>query len=330
MDYLRLQGSIAGISIDDTAYMYAYVNKTVSATNIEQTQADINNGVTEGLGTIVNGVKFANDVPGYTKQNAYRVWGNILRLADDFDLGWLTGQVRTGLWWEGSASQRQRKDFDITQCIANGCDPWHDSKYSDSELSAATLGAAKATSAFLGDGYYEYREHSDWYQYQPFVELELHPIDGLTITPGFKYIDWYHGAQAPLEQKLVPVVPYYGHYTTTHELPFAEANYKIEQNWSVYAQYAQGIYIPDISAFESSLPLLVPPKAETTTNYQVGTVYYADNFTFDGDLYYVGVENNYASQTCAGAPFSALQRNLRHQYRHGGLQGHRSRRHLRL
>jgi iron complex outermembrane receptor protein len=297
MDYVRLTGSVGSISVDNTGYTYAYVNKTISATNIEQTAADIAAGVTEGLGTIVNGVKFANDVPGYTKQNAYRVWGDILRVSDDFDFGWLTGQVRAGIWIEGSTTQRQRKDFDLTQCLANACNPWHTTQYSDSTL------VAKTKSAFYKDGYYEYVEHSNWNQYQPFVEIELHPIENLTLTPGFKYINWDRSVNAPLEQKLVPVVPYSGGFTTTRALPFFEANYKIEQNWSVYAQYAQGIYIPDISAFESTSPLLVPPKAETTTNYQVGTVYYADNFTFDGDLYYIGINNNYAFQSCSGAPF---------------------------
>ena len=63
--------------------------------------------------------------PGYAKQNAYRVWGNIFRLADDFDFGWLTGQARAGVWVESSATQRQRFDFDLTQCFANNCNPWH-------------------------------------------------------------------------------------------------------------------------------------------------------------------------------------------------------------
>ena len=41
MDYLRLQGDMGQLNIDDTAYTYAYVNKTVSSTNPEQTAADI-------------------------------------------------------------------------------------------------------------------------------------------------------------------------------------------------------------------------------------------------------------------------------------------------
>ena len=296
MDYLRLQGDMGQFNIDDTAYTYAYVNKTISSTNPEQTAADITKGVTEGLGTTLNGVKMANDVPGYTKQNAYRVWGNIFRAAEDFDFGWLTGQLRAGVWSEWSATQRQRKDFDLTACYANGCDPWHDSLYSDSSL------VAKNTAAFYKDGFYEYVEHSNWSQYEPYVELELHPVEGLTITPGFKYVDWYRSVAAPLEQKSVPVIPQYDSFTTTRSLPFLTANYKLEPSWSVYAQYAQGIYVPDISAFEQGTLLATPPKAETTSNYQVGTVYYADDFTFDGDLYYMGVDNNISFSPCTGNP----------------------------
>jgi iron complex outermembrane receptor protein len=298
MDYLRLQGDMGGITLDDTAYTYAYVNKTISSSNVEQSQTDVNNGVTEGNGTVVNGVKHAGDVPGYTKQNAYRVWGNILRLSDDFDWSGITGELRVGLWSEASATQRHRFDFDLTQCIANSCNPWHNQTYADSSLSASTLGAAKAKSAAYEGGYAEYDEHSGWTQYQPFAELELHPFDGLTVTPGIKYVTETLSVAAPLEQKTVPVVPFSGSFTSTRTLPFLMANYKIEPNWSVYAQYANGIYVPDISSFEQSTPAITFPKPETTTNYQFGSVYYADNFTVDGDLYYIGVNNNISEAAC--------------------------------
>jgi iron complex outermembrane receptor protein len=297
MDYLRLQGDLGdGLSIDNLGYTYAYVNKTLSTTSVAQTGADINAGITEGNGTIVNGVKFANDVPGYTKQNAYRMWGDIFRAAKDFDFGWLTGQLRAGVWWEDSASQRLRKDYDATQCQIASCDPWHSDAFADSRLLAG-----KTSAAFNG-GFYEYYEHSSWDQYQPYVELELRPLDGLTLTPGFKYVNWTHTVAAPLEQKTSPVVPVFQSFTTTRDLPFMTANYKIIPNWSVYAQYAQGIYVPDISSFEQKVPSLIFPKAQTSTNYQVGTVYYADNFTFDGDLYYIGVNNNISFQACNLAP----------------------------
>ena len=150
-------------------------------------------------------------------------------------------------------------------------------------------------------GFAEYIEHSNWNQYQPFVEVDLHPIEDLTITPGFKYVWWQHSVAAPIEQKVRPLSPYNDTFVTTQDLPFVEANYKIQPNWSVYFQYATGIYVPDISAFENKTGVLSAnnvPKAQTTTNYQFGTVYYADNWTFDGDLYYIGINNNIVYSAC--------------------------------
>lgn len=316
MDYLRLQGDLGhGIKLDNTAYTYAYVNKTLSTVSIFQTAADIAKGVTENnvgsptvsTGSVVKGVNFPNDVPGYTKQNAYRNWGDIMRLSDDYDFGWLTGQVRTGVWWEHSSSQRARSDYDATQCNASGagCDPWHTQFYANSRLNTGqkTIGSVQIPG---NTNYYEYYEHSGWDQYQPFVEVDLHPFtDDLTITPGFKYVWWNHYVNAPAEQKSKPVVAVNQQFTTTQDLPFATVNYKIQPSWSVYFEYAKGIYIPDISAFEQKVPTAVFPKAETTTNYQVGTVYYADNWTFDGDFYYIGVNNNYTSGACTvSGPFA--------------------------
>jgi len=309
MEYLRLQGHLwEGLSIDDTFYTYAYVNKTMSTTSVQQTAADIAGGVTEGNGSIVNGVFFKNDVPGYTKQNAFRMWGNIFRASQDFDFGWLSGQFRAGLWWENSASQRRRFDYDATKCLAAGCYPWRDQTFADSRLyndpKKPTTVVATPTSAPYAGGFYEYEEHSNWDQYQPFFELELRPTDDLTITPGFKYVSWSRSVAAPLEQKTKPVVPVFAGFTTTRDLPFVMANYKLQPSWSVYAQYAQGIYVPDISAFEQSKPTTTFPKAQTTTNYQLGTVFYADKFTFDADIYYIGVNNNISFQPCNQAPFT--------------------------
>jgi iron complex outermembrane receptor protein len=297
MDYLRLQGDLGnGFHIDNTFYTYAYVNKTLSTLDVLQTASDITNGITETNGTIVGGVKFPNDVPGYTKQNAYRNWGNIFRISKDFDFGWLTGQVRTGVWWETSTSQRARSDYDATKCFAQttiGCNPFSNGpQFPDSSNLAATK------SAPYGGGFFEYQEHTNWNQYQPFIELELHPLEDLTITPGFKYVWWDHSVSAPLEQKRVPVGPANAEFVTTRDLPFLMANYKIEPSWSVYAQYAQGIYVPDISAFEQKTVAVAFPKAQTTTNYQLGTVYYADQFTFDADVYYIGVNNNIVFEPC--------------------------------
>ena len=104
MDYVRLQGDLGnGIKIDNTAYTYAYVNKTLSTTSVQQTAGRYRRRASPGQRHHRQWrLVFPNDVPGYTKQNAYRNWGDIFRISDDFDFGWLTGQVRAGVWWESS------------------------------------------------------------------------------------------------------------------------------------------------------------------------------------------------------------------------------------
>ena len=310
MDYLRLQGDVGnGLNIDNTFYTYAYVNKTLSTTSVQQTAANIAangaGGITQGIGSIVGGVSFPTDVPGYTKQNAFRMWGDIFRASQDFNFGWLSGQLRAGIWWENSASQRRRSDYDATKCFSatTACNPWHDQTFADSRLYTGVAAASRTSAPYQG-GFFEYDEHSNWSQYQPFFELELRPTEDLTITPGFKYVDWSRSVNAPLEQKTKPVVPVTAAFTTTRDLPFLMLNYKIQPSWSVYAQYAQGIYVPDISSFEQAKPTTTFPKAQTTTNYQLGTVFYADQFTFDADIYYIGVENNISYQLCNQPPFT--------------------------
>jgi len=145
--------------------------------------------------------------------------------------------------------------------------------------SGAVSSIAKAKSIMNGDlGFAKDDEHSDWTQYQPFLEWDIHPLDDqdLTITPGVKYVHWNHAVSAPVAQgNLCGVGASSGTYNATTNptgtngfcpnavganytesfitrkvLPFAEVNYKIEPSWSVYFQYAQGIYVPDIGVFE--------------------------------------------------------------------------------
>src|SRR5262249_54922806 len=154
-----------------------------TATTAAQTGADIAAGITEGLGTTVGGVKFAKDVPGYTKINAFRVWGDIFRLSSDYQIGSIKGQIRAGLWLESNKTPRSRYDYDMTKCLQNGIDPFGVRFENATACQDSTL-QAKGSAVKLPGGYAEYDEHSAWHQYQPFLELEIHPIENLTITPG--------------------------------------------------------------------------------------------------------------------------------------------------
>jgi iron complex outermembrane recepter protein len=336
MDYMRLQGDQWGIKVDNTTYSYAYWNHTFSPAAQTQTLADINADTSQGNWTAtlpngekangllspVNGPAPADGILAYTKENAYRVYGDILRLAEDYDLGWINGQIREGVWWETQATHRFRYYYDETECAADGIDPFD---VGDAAAYAACGTDYLKKSVLNGsNGYTTYDEHSDWNQYEPFIEVDIKALDDrLTITPGLKYIHWDRGVEAPVEAKNLcgigpgdnntnaasgctnaPGEPYTAGYITRDTLPFLEMNYKLEPSWSMYFQYAKGIYVPDISTFEQSHPTNQFPAPETTTNYQFGTVYYADQFTFDADVYYIPIHNNYATVTCA-APFQS-------------------------
>jgi iron complex outermembrane receptor protein len=314
MEYLRLRGDVTDFfHVEDQFYTYAYVNKTVTTTNVTQTQANIDaalglpvppgTAIAQGLGTKVGGIPFPTDVPGYTKLNAYRVWGNTVRTAWDYAFGPVTGQLRVGLWSEWAATQRERFYLDVTQCAAanngfcNGFQVELSGAFADQKTSSGTL--------FHGVSGVGYFEHTGWSQYQPFAELDIKPMENLVITPGIKYVWWEHtidpnslikGKPPTIYGATVPPNP--SSFTTTRTLPFVTANYRYQPNWSFYFQYANGIYVPDITAFEVNTPILTFPKPQTTTNYQFGSVFYSDNFTADADIYYIESDNTIQQNTC--------------------------------
>ena len=319
IEYVRLQGQIAdGLTIDNTGYTYAYWNHTFSPNSQTQTYAQALAGVAGGSGaavssdsgvTLENGTKApAADLLAYDKQNAYRVWGDVLRVAQDYDFGSVSGQVRAGIWFEGQATHRYKYYFDDQACASNSADPY----IQDSVTKAAAVCGAKKGSAFVpGVGYSKDDEYSNWTQYQPFMEVDIRPTEDLLITPGVKYVHWDHSVNAPVEQGNtcgidLACAPYnalgqdfQASFITRDTLPFVQINYKLDTSWSVYGEFAKGIYVPDISAFEGSTQTAIFPKPELTTNYQVGTVYYANNFNFDADIYYIPISNNYVSQACS-------------------------------
>lgn len=315
LEYLREDGTIAKfLKLDNTTYSYSYWNHTFSPNSQTQTLAQINAGTSgdNTTVTLLNGTKIPNQLLAYDKQNAYRVIGDVLRTGVDYDLGWVKGEVRAGIWWEQQSTHRFKYYFDANLCNAGDINPFNGA---GGEL-ASEIAAAAECGVVKGPrngplGYAKDDEYSSWRQYEPFMEIDIKPLDALTITPGIKYVHWDHAADAPVAQGsncgvAIACPPFntlgtdfHEAFTTNHTLPFATINYRLSPSWSVYAEYAQGIYVPDITAFETNPPTVAFPKPETTTNYQLGTVYYADNFTLDADVYYIGVNNNYVSQPCS-------------------------------
>lgn len=315
-DYIKVNGEITDrLKVENTAYTYSYWNHTISPNSQLQTlpQIQADSSADNGPLTLLNGTKLTNQLLGYTKENAYRVYGDVPRASYDYQLGPVTGQVRAGVWLEDNETKRFRYYFDSNLCAQNGIFAYDYGRQASAAVCGVTQPAKSAVSTGAL-GYSSYDEYTSWQQYEPFLEVEIKPFEDLTLTPGVKYVHWDHKTNSPVETKslcgIAKACPGFNalgqnfqeSFTTTDTLPFFQANYKIDQSWSVYAEYAKGIYVPDISVFETSAPLAsnAPPAAQTSTNYQVGTVFYADQFTFDADLYYIPINNNYIAVTGNG------------------------------
>jgi len=343
-DYIRLQGDLTRTThLDNTSYTYAYWNHTFSPNAQTQEGCTASTATTPCVNGLTNddtlaGTKqktwyFLNPTTGlintgraapgtdllaYDKVNEYRVFGDIIRLSQDYDFGWLSGQVRVGAWLEEQTTHRYKYMFDMNACAADNVDPWNVGLAQAAALcgigpkAGSTVNVEGGKYAFNGNqGYAKDDEYSGWQQYQPFLEVDIKPIEDLTLTPGVKYVHWNHDVNAQVAQGSLcgvsvscpgfntPGQPFQQSFVTTDTLPFFQANYKIRSNWSTYFEYAKGIYVPDVTAFENAAPVQSGsfPNPELTTNYQWGTVYYADQFTFDGDIYVISIANNYITST---------------------------------
>jgi iron complex outermembrane receptor protein len=239
--------------------------------------------------------------------NKYRVFGYIGQLNYDFSMG----KIRVGGWYEYAVTDRHNIDFDLTTG-----QPSYNEKANLG--TPATSALPPTTLANIG-----YVQHSTWNQYQLFAEFEFRPIASLSITPGVKYVHFNRSIDAAVNQK--SRLPLDTSATWTKTLPFLTVNWQAMSNWSFYGQYAQGMYVPDLSSFYSSSSQLSTTldslKPQTTTNYQVGTVWHGDKISIDADGYIINVNNKIGS--CTGtlpACDSTLLINIG-QVRYKGVEG---------
>ncbi len=217
------------------------------------------------------------------KLNSYTTIGNVLRVSKDFD----TGTLRTGLWLEKADSFRFQ--------IASDPRTWVDSAVPNfSETYTTTT-------------------------IQPYLEYEYKVTDKLKITPGVKYAsyqqDFVHLADNSGGKK--GVGPLGGTYnktgtvvtgitggapslsnsiTYTDMLPSLDVHYKIQPNWTLYAQYALGDQIPSTSVFDVLNAKVSPaPNPTKATTAQIGTVWNSGDLTLAADIYQTKLEGSYTA-----------------------------------
>jgi iron complex outermembrane recepter protein len=137
--------------------------------------------------------------------------------------------------------------------------------------------------------------------FQPYAEFEYHATKKLTVTSGLKFAYYTMGFKQYADNggKIGSIggQPFiYNHANYNSWLPSVDGNYRILSNWSVYGQYATGSVIPPTSVFDvTGGQVAVPPKPQTNTTYQTGTVLKLKRVTFDADYYHIHFQNGYSS-----------------------------------
>ncbi len=261
-------------TFENRSYTYSYDNETLSGNDVTlfatATAAQI---ATANVVTLTPGAKAVTGVPVYTKTNKYRVFGDIAKTRIDFGFGAITA----GAWLEWSNTYRQQRDVDLVTGGRN----YIEKAVADPVSKAATPQDIK----------FDQNSHTN--HTEEFVELELRPISGLKITPGFKHVDFNRQIDATYNQTTRYAQKQSNTYTA--DLPFATINYAVTPQVSIYAQYARGFLAPPLSVLYVANPGLSTVAPERSTNYQAGAVYHGSNLSLDVDVYKIDFTNKFTS-----------------------------------
>jgi iron complex outermembrane recepter protein len=290
----KFEANIApGTVLENRAFSYAYDNETLSG--LDTTQPGLLAGQVPGgvipstvsttnrvvLGLTATGAKLpaVYGVPGYTKSNKYRVYGDILKARIDFGFGTLTA----GAWIEWSHTFRQQTEVNLLTGAFN---------YRNSQQLAPATGLNPGA---ITPGYIRFNQNSAMNHSEEFAELELRPFGGFKITPGIKHVDFNRKIDAAYNQTTRYAQRLSKTYTAT--LPFLTVNYQPTDNLAIYAQYARGFLMPPLSQLYVARPELSTADPQRSTNYQAGFVYHGSHMSVDADAYLINFTNKFSSST---------------------------------
>ncbi len=239
------------------------------------------NVIAKGKTSSTTGLTIWAEPCGVDKYNSYRKYGETLVATQTSKYGIL----RTGLWYEWARTDRHQYPSDPL----NG---WADQPLPN------------------------FAEQFWTNSYQPYAEYEWHATKKLNVTAGTKFayytFDVLHHADngktvgpltcASLTAACSATAEDTGSFYAT--LPSLDFNYRIQPDWSIYAQASTGSIVPPSSVYDYShtvtslVPkpgLLTPPKQQKSTTYQAGSVYKGNRLTLDADAYHIRFQNSYSS-----------------------------------
>ena len=304
-EYADIKGEVrSDLTVEDQLYSYFYTNKTYAANSTADPQQGlpVNQAVfqpvpasplgsgpdvpqtpnTLSLINTVTGPEKASDIGGYYKLNQYRVYGDIVRVNKSF--GDFATLKAGGVYeWSGTDRANELEDF----TLGGPTTEFPDFKYTTKKYTNLSANTNDKT-----------LENSAYQTWQLFADLELHPIQNLTIMPGVKYIhsdiqvnaadDTVVGGSTATALKNVPLVA-----STSLASPvyFITANYRVRPDLAVYFQAATSFQLPGLPDLYNQAANVEALQPERTTTYQGGIVYNHGNITADADVYRIDASN---------------------------------------
>ena len=265
-EYARLRTDwTADLRTEAQVYTYAYNNQTISST--------------DPTGLSKPGTKAGPagnaDIPGIDKQNQYRVYGGMFKAEQVL----AAGLLRAGLWVEHSDTNRHQYDIDLS--LGNLRDP-RETKPAPVQFPSV-----------------KFDQLSQIDTLQPYAEFEWQAREGLTVTPGIKFVSIKRSVDAVVNQTSRTPLNASVDYRTT--LPFLTINQQLSRGLAVYGQYAGGFQIPDLNTLYIANPTQNSSEPQKSTNYQLGIVGQSPQLTWDADLYQIDFKNKLVSNGLGGA-----------------------------
>jgi iron complex outermembrane receptor protein len=269
-DYIGVKSAFGdGWAIDNKTYTMSYYHNGTSGLDPNGTTPNLTNSVVLSNGRKAN----TGDVPGLAGHSDFRSWGNSFRISKDTRYG----QARAGVWFDYTAASSYKYNIDFT---AGG-------------IAYTPRGNATPFNSLY---------NSNFITFQPYVEFAATPLPGLVVTPGLKYTNVTRSVDATYINK--NGTPLNASQTWDKLLPSLDARYEIIKGWSVYVQWAKGFLAPPLNTvLVPSVNLPASLKPQTTTNYQVGTVFRNERFSAGMDVYYIRFDNYIVSHPNAAGSF---------------------------
>ena len=215
-----------------------------------------------------NGTTYGtNNVPGQKMDMNYRSYGDLLRLTNAL----AHGNLEYGAWVDHQTNNRMQMEVDYS--LGGATNPAGGGVNGIDRLMVDTLTTI-----------------------QPYVQYEWKATDALTVTPGLKYSSFTRSIDAPVNQGTN--VPYSSSQTWAKALPALSAHYRIRQDWTAYAQFAEGFLAPNLNTFYKANVIPGTLSPQSTKNFQLGTTWAGSRLTVSGDIYKIDFTNQITAAPC--------------------------------